>query len=174
MSVEHISDDKIQDYLDNRDSKRDISLIRHIRQCDECRAKLHHYRLLYHGLNRAEEVSLPQEFASRTMRAIRALPTPVEKRNWGGFLAGAATVAAMIAATFYFLGTAWIYSSAEAVQQVAWHSHFSVIDLMLQGIRRLQDGATIVAAAAIILIGTALLDKAIGKTKFKRISPLSL
>ncbi|HKK20530.1 MAG TPA: hypothetical protein VJ983_03580 [candidate division Zixibacteria bacterium] len=174
MSVEHISDDQIQDYLDGRDSQRDIALIHHIRQCDECRAKLHHYKMLYRGLEQSTEIELSEKFTANTMKAIRVLPEPVARRSWGTLLAGVGALVAMIAATFYFMGTTWILNSAESVRQVASHSHAGLVDLLLQGIGRIQDGATILAAVAVILAATALLDKAIGKTKFKRISPLSL
>ncbi len=174
MSVAHISDEQIQEYLDNRDSKRDIVLIRHIRQCGECRAKLHHYRLLYRGLVEADEVNLSSDFTARTMKAVRALPEPVEQGNRGIVWAAIGAIAAMVVATVYFFGTSWIFDSTGALVEAAGESHFGLIDTVVQAIGRIQDGATILAAVAVILAITALLDKAIGKTKLKRISPLSL
>ncbi len=175
MPVTHISDEQIQDYLDHREVKRDVPLVRHIRQCPDCRARLHQYRMLYRGLKAADEPCLSEDFAANTMRTIRSLPIESPAGNRIGWLQGICVVTPIAAAVIYFFGTSWITTLLGTLTRVStWQSQFEVFDIVVKGIRSLQDGATIVAAAAVILAGVAVLDKALAKAKLRKISPLSL
>ncbi len=72
MTGSHLSDDKIQSYLDNRISKTEKSLIeKHLRSCTECMKKLENYEMIFGELDKELKVDLNEHFTDSVMSRIR-------------------------------------------------------------------------------------------------------
>ncbi|MCP4723901.1 MAG: zf-HC2 domain-containing protein, partial [bacterium] len=72
MTGSHLSDEKIQSYLDNRISKTEKNLIeKHLRLCSECTVKLENYELIFNELNQELNVDLNENFSEKLISRIR-------------------------------------------------------------------------------------------------------
>ncbi len=72
MTGSHLSDEKIQSYLDNRISKTEKNLIeKHLCLCSECTVKLENYELIFNELNQELNVDLNENFSEKLISRIR-------------------------------------------------------------------------------------------------------
>ena len=73
MIAMHLSDEKIQEYLDGQIREDDPVLI-HLNECPDCRRKMEQYRSLYGALDSQSELYLSDNFADRVTAALPEWP----------------------------------------------------------------------------------------------------
>ena len=69
----HLSDEKIQEYLDGLIPPDDPVQV-HLENCPVCRQKLEHYRSLFGALDSQSEIFLSNDFADRVTAAVPEWP----------------------------------------------------------------------------------------------------
>ncbi|MFC1492990.1 hypothetical protein ACFL6O_03450 [candidate division KSB1 bacterium] len=82
MTGSHLSDEKIQSYLDSRISKTEKNLIeKHLHLCSECTVKLENYELIFNELDQELNVELKEDFPERIISRIRNEQVEVEAKR---------------------------------------------------------------------------------------------
>ncbi|MDZ7263997.1 MAG: zf-HC2 domain-containing protein, partial [candidate division KSB1 bacterium] len=73
MITMHLSDDQIQDFLDQNLSQEDRLLVNeHLRNCQQCQNELSRYQRLYMALNQETVIELSPAWSAAVMKRIRA------------------------------------------------------------------------------------------------------
>ena len=98
--MNHLTDEQLQEYLDNKSGFPDEQVGAHLEACPECREALARYEKLYSVLSVDTAPELPRHFTSSVMTAIEAESSPAVKRpdavtvfGLVGFLAGITAIA---------------------------------------------------------------------------------
>jgi anti-sigma factor RsiW len=75
MSIEHLNDDQILEFLDgNLPATEVTSIEEHLEKCPACREAFKQYQILYKGLSRDEGFVLSKNFAKSVVSRIEAVP----------------------------------------------------------------------------------------------------
>jgi len=98
MALAHLSEDRIQDYLDGNAGPEQERAAAHLETCGACREAVREYESLYLGLADEAGFDLPADFAASV--AAKLAPQP-EPRAW--FYKG------IIAAVLLLAGTGAVY-----------------------------------------------------------------
>jgi len=101
MNQYHLSDEQIQDYLDNRISDNSSSLTNHLSQCAQCRDQLTLYRELYLLLGKDAVPKLSLDFADRVVAQLPAAGSRRWEKLESGFIA--AIILVTLAVSTYFV-----------------------------------------------------------------------
>lgn len=98
--MNHLTDEQLQEYLDNKPGIPNEQVEAHLEECAECREALARYKKIYSVLSIDTAPELPRYFTSSVMTAIEAESSAAEKRPdpvtvFGliGFLAGITAIA---------------------------------------------------------------------------------
>jgi hypothetical protein len=103
MPLKHLTDDRLQEYLDGNIGEQDMELIVHLRTCDQCRRKLETYRLLYDGLKHLPEPDFPPDFAASTAALLPTEQKGATAHKLPGYLLPVLGGVASLLLTFYFV-----------------------------------------------------------------------
>ncbi len=103
MPLKHLTDDRLQEYLDGNSGRQDLELIVHLKTCDQCRRKLETYRLLYGALRHLPEPDLPPGFAASTAAQLPTEKKEVPAHRLPGYLIPILGGAAALLLTLFFV-----------------------------------------------------------------------
>lgn len=174
MSINHLTDEQIQQYLDNGPDAIEHSAEKHLEACDRCQMTLKEYQLLYNRLGRETETLLSPNFTSATMARIEALAEPAAglSRPMRAFVVlGVLSCLLTIWYTINIKSLLNTLSSFLLGQNVVE----STVGSSLKTISaQFGDNLGIVLFAALILIGVALTDKLLFKQKLRKVYFLSV
>jgi len=100
--VNHLTDDQIQEYLDNIDVRENQAIEVHLSECHNCRERLENYRSLYDGLKLDPVPPLPAGFAREMAKAVAGqAEVNSSRRAWQWILAVAGGIFSMAALVYY-------------------------------------------------------------------------
>jgi hypothetical protein len=102
MAVNHLSENQIQEYLDNTlvSGKQDI--ITHLDNCPLCRNRVQEYEALFLQIKEAEPEFLPADFASKVMTAIETESSVTGQRSiWSVIFAILGTIVGLITMGYF-------------------------------------------------------------------------
>jgi hypothetical protein len=81
MAVRHLSEDQIQEYLDNTIVSGKQDIITHLDSCPICRSRVKEYETLFLQIKETEPEFLPADFASKVMTAIETESSGIGQRS---------------------------------------------------------------------------------------------
>ena len=159
MSIEHISDEQIQEYLDaGCPAEGEVST--HIASCGDCREEVGQYKALYRALNHDSKISLPDQFAGSTMAKIRAIDQPEVAADHDSLWLWITAVASCLAAFWFLLGRERVNKalstgfSWDLPKEVPWFLK-AVQEMYAQA----PGTVSMLVWAGLLLLGVALVDK---------------
>jgi len=101
--VKHLSENEIQEYLDNTVSTGKQEIITHLDSCQLCRNRVKEYETLFFQLKKAEPAELSPDFAAKMMAKIKAeVPAPSPRPVWSIILSFAGAILGLVT-IFYFI-----------------------------------------------------------------------
>lgn len=174
MSIEHLTEERIQECLDNRFRGLDVAELKHIRHCEKCQNLVTEYKLLYTELAKDERDLLPADFASRTMRIIRQQVVPAAGLGRGSFVFAVGGLLSCLAAIIYLfdikalLNGAASFSLESAATETGFLNAFSKVSADLGPM------LPILIFAGLLLVGVAIADKLLLRQKTTRAYFLSV
>ncbi len=150
MSINHLSDDQIQEYLDGLSSE--VTHI-HLEKCAACRENLKAYQNLYKHLQGDTPFELPSDFEDKVMSNIRGQS---ETANSGllTFFLSLLGVAGAFFTIFYYYGLNFLKAAPE--------NFILIVDRVA---KELNGGLTLIVAAALILILLGIVDRNIARVR---------
>ncbi|UCD65086.1 MAG: hypothetical protein JSW34_06550 [Candidatus Zixiibacteriota bacterium] len=174
MSIEHLSEEQIQQYLDDKTQPADSRITRHLESCRRCRYLLKEYQQLYGILGRESEELLSPTFTASTMEKVEALGRPAEGLSRPFVLWVAAGVVACVAAIWYTVDVKALLDGLGSFL-LGWNVLDSTAVSSLRTLSaRLGDSLPLVIFAGLILLAVALADKLLLKQRVRRVYFLSV
>jgi hypothetical protein len=102
MAMKHLSENEIQEYLDNTISTGKQEIITHLDSCQLCRNRVNEYEALFLQLKKAEPGGLPADFASSVMTRIEAeAPAPGRRSVWSLILPITGVIVGLISIGYF-------------------------------------------------------------------------
>jgi len=170
MSLKHLNDEEIQEYLDGNIPAQDLIIIEeHLEKCPVCQDSLKQYRYLYDGLAKDEGFDLPKDFAKTILSRLGAEAQMKPRFNYFyalivflGAVIGVATIIRFV--DLKALGVT-IY---ETIQP-----RFEFISLFTDSVKNalliLNGNTGLVIIAGLALAFLATVDRFVLKPKYRRV-----
>jgi len=168
MSIEHLSEKRIQQYLDNKCTGLEARELKHVETCDLCQGAVQEYEQVYEMLGQEPQESLSADFASRTLaKILRAQEAAAGWSRWNLLWAALGAVSCLIA-IWYTVDLKVLLNKLEtfSLQQVVGNSPFVSSLRDLNG--RLGDIVPIIIFAGLVLAAVGLADRLIVRQKASR------
>ncbi|GEM_PF-2439280 len=169
MGLKHLSEDEIQEYLDNPVGESSGAVRNHLENCPECRRVFGDYQKLYSGLNRDDIPGLSVSFADRVMTEIEALEPVRDKRDaWIPIFAGSMILLGL-SAIFYVIDFSAIFGLlqagdfSEALNFTALRKLLGAVDIFGLNIKT-------ILAVGLILLATFGVDFAVRYSRKKPVT----
>lgn len=167
MSIKHLSDNEIQQYLD--DNKSDELITEHVSVCDSCRLLLHQYQLLY-GSIESEKIALSDDFSTKTMGLIHNLDVQVSYSYRNFVLIGLAGIVISLLSMVYIIGYEVIL---QYIKEIRFAEMFTYKETTDSIINRYGSIIKIAISGGIILLFFTQLDRLLSKIKTQKFSVFS-
>ncbi len=170
MSVEHLNDDQIMEFLDgNLPAPERTSIEEHLEKCSACREALKQYQNLYDGLSGDEGFILSKDFAKSVVSRIETVPQEKSHINF-------ATVFWVILGIFIGVGVIIKFVDlrvwGDAINQTVL-SQFEFSSVLIDSIKAvligLNGNAGLIIAAILALSLFATLDRFVLQPKYRRV-----
>lgn len=156
MTVRHLTDEQIQEWLDGAQTKQP-AVFEHLAHCSRCQAEVAAYRKLYQELNQPIVFSLSPDFAATVTQRVQAGKFRFSSQWWsglliaGGFLLGTAI-------NVHYLGKAAILAGLDRIKTQFVNFVLSFETLKNAAVS-LNVNHSLFFFAVIVLILTFLLDR---------------
>lgn len=171
MSLKHLNDEEIQEYLDRNLPAQDLTMIEeHLEKCPVCQDSLKQYRYMYDGLAKDEGFDLSKDFAKTVLSRLGVEAQAKPRFNYFyaliaflGAVIGVATIIRFV--NLKSLGVT-IY---ETIQP-----RFEFISVFADSVKYvlliLNGNAGLVIIAGLALAFLATVDRFVLKPKYRRVS----
>ena len=165
--MKHISEEKIQSYLDEKLQGLTREELEHVDSCAKCRSVIADYKRLYGELDRDESIKLSADFVKDTMKQIMAQESAAPKFNFATVLwiLGAA---ACVAAIIYTIDIKALLDGAGSFMADGGAFGSSATAAIKQWIIEFRHSLSIVLAAGMILVAVALVDRVLLRQKLNK------
>jgi len=170
MSLKHLKDDEILEFLDgNLPAPEATSIEEHLEKCPACQEALRQYQSLYDGLSRDEGFVLSKGFAKSVVSRLQAVPQEKPRINY-------ASVFWVILGIFIGMGVLIKFVDlktwGDAINKTLL-SQFEFGSVLIDSIKAaltvLNGNVNLVVAAVLALSIFATLDRFVLQPKYRRI-----
>jgi anti-sigma factor RsiW len=168
MSVKHLSEKRLQQYLDDKLKGLNRIEQEHLDSCDECQSVLIDYGRIYNGLARQPKVELSPGFAARTMARIRQQISPVSKYGQATTWLMVLGAVSCLVPIYYLFDLKALLESAVSFSLGDTIANSSVGTTLGQLSARLGDNLPILIFAGLILVAVPLVDRLLVRQKTTR------
>jgi len=158
MSQQHLNDEQIQDYLDNRMTDKSSSVANHLRQCAQCQHELALYRELYMTLEKDPVPKLAVDFADRVIAQLPGAGMSRWEKLESGFIA-AIILIALAVSTYFVNPLPLLIETGKSL----WHSLPLLNNDLLT---KLNGNLPLLLIAIVIFLLVEVFDKKLIKHKF--------
>ena len=171
MSIIHLSDADIQEYLDTNSNK--VKVESHIMACEECAILVAEYQSFYTTLSQEQQPELSANFMANTMHAVHEEAVRLEK-NGGFYLYSFFSLVSAFLFLKYYAGISFEFFTFKMPHFVSAFTNWSLLHDVSTYYRSSSETVNMVLVAGIVLLTVALADKIISRVSSKQISSLSL
>ncbi|MDZ7341666.1 MAG: hypothetical protein ONB27_09960 [candidate division KSB1 bacterium] len=168
MITMHLSDDQIQDFLDQNLSQEDRLLVNeHLRNCQQCQNELSRYQRLYMALNQETVIELSPAWSAAVMKRIRAEVRKIVLRRFLNLLLPIGGIIAGIAVMLYYVEFGPIVAVFLRSLNPARYFDNKILLEIDQSLAKFNINFSLIAVAGLSLLVVLLLDQIISKHKGK-------
>jgi anti-sigma factor RsiW len=170
MSVEHISDDEILEFLDGNLPAPEVTSIEdHLKNCPACQEALRQYQNLYEGLSSEEDFVLSKGFAKSVVSRLQAVPQEKPRINYVSVFWVILGIFIGVGVTIKFVD---LKTWGDAINKTVL-SQFEFGSVLIDSIKAalvvLNGNVGLVIAAVLALSLFATLDRFVLQPKYRRI-----
>lgn len=178
MELRHLDDIQLQNYLEMADSLSH-ELKKHLDNCEQCQAELHHYQKLTENITAANQPILSALFTDKVMTKIKnegLSIQPVEDNSMIHILLAAAmSLAGVVVALYFFFGFDLIITQSKEFYYNAINiEQWQLIIFIKAQFSKFGTTGEILLAAGFIILLFAILDNYLTKAKPGKASFLSI
>ncbi len=163
MSVEHLSDESIQTYLEDCSPEAKAEIELHLSQCSDCRGALDAYRAVFSGLTDDSDFELSTGFAAKVRAQVEAESTvevvsPDRLSPVISMIVASAAVVVLVA-LHYFVGWGWLGSAVLAISSPGIRFFDAISSTVSLTLSFLNGGLILILMGGSILAFFGLLDR---------------
>ncbi|UCG60687.1 MAG: hypothetical protein JSV52_10160 [Candidatus Zixiibacteriota bacterium] len=174
MSIEHLSEGRIQECLDNRFRGLSPTELKHIKDCEHCQGLVMEYKLLYAELAKDRPELLPTDFTSRTMAIIRQQVLPAAGLGRSSLVFAIGGLLSCLAAIIYLFDIKALLNGAASFSLESAVAQSGTVGSLSKMTTDLGPMLPILIFAGLILVGVAVADKLLLRQKTTRAYFLSV
>jgi hypothetical protein len=167
MAVRHLTDDEIQEYLDNTLIS---TLAAHIQNCDACEEQIQQYKNLYAGLKKETSFSMPPTFAQMVIDRIKHASEEAFSVRVLPLLMAFVGLIVGLGATFYFIGIEKLAANWKEFSNLQKYFAPQVFSFLSNFISRLHLDFGLLGSAVFIIMIMIMIDHFILRSKERLIS----
>lgn len=168
MSTEHLTDDEIQEILDDNKPLQSSDIHTHLEGCDLCQDTLKHYQNLYSALETDPGFKLPRDFARSVAAKLNLEPSSPFSFPMTEIIIIVAGVLLALAAAVYFVDMKPILNAFSKITLPRIgldNAYLTPIKNLLSG---LNGSLILLPFAGLALIAVAVFDRIIHKVKMSK------
>jgi hypothetical protein len=170
MSLRHLTDEEIQEYLDGNFSCENVLLIeRHLEICPHCQESLKQYQSLYVGLVNDEGLDLPKSFAKSVIARLPAEAKPKSHFNYANVFLTILGIIIAVGITFYYLDLKPLGRAILNIILPQYEFGSAFVTSVKSFLVGLNGNLSLLAFAGLTLLIIAALDRALVQPRYRRI-----
>ncbi len=170
MSIIHLSDSDIQEYLDRQSNKEKVES--HILSCEECAIAIAEYESLYATLAVDEAPQLSVNFVDATMDIVRE-ETMLAESNKGFYLYSFMSMVCAIIFMKYYAGYDFSAFKFELPTMNNFIADWTIFDAAATLYQTSTSTVNVLLFAGLILLIVALADSVISRKAMHKVSSFS-
>jgi predicted anti-sigma-YlaC factor YlaD len=157
MALTHLTDEQIQEYLDNGPGKATESVAAHLENCPSCRAAVAEYRHFYQQLTDDTGFELPADFAASVI--ARVAPALQQRSRFSIVYPVAAALIAVVTSLYLFVDFSGFFNSMKDSFSIL--ASFDNVVLKSAGafLNGLNLKANLVVATGLMLVAFVVLER---------------
>ena len=171
MSIIHLSDSDIQEYLDTQKNKEKVES--HILSCEECAVNIAEYEAFYVQLKVDDTPELSADFVDQTMAVVRE-ESILDGNSQGFYMYSLVSVACTFLLMKYYVGFDFSFLKFELPQFNNFAADWSIFNTASSYYQSSPDTVNILLAASMVLLLVALADSIISRKNLGKVSCLSI
>ncbi len=174
MSIEHLSEARIQECLDYKCRGLEPTEQKHLEECEKCQGILSDYEVLYTELARDRRPLLSADFTSRTMAIIRRQVVPAAWAGRTSLIFAVFGIVSCVVAMIFLFDVKALLNTATSFSLESTISQSSFVDTLGKMTTDLGPILPVLIFAGLLLIGVAVADKLLVRQKTTRAYFLSI
>lgn len=168
MSLKHLTDEEIQEYLDGNLSPQNASLFeRHLESCSFCKESLKQYQSLYVGLVNDEGFDLPKSFVKSVISRLQAEPEAKSHFNYANIFLTILGIIIAVGITFYYLDLEPLGKAISNILLSQYEFGSALLVSIKSFLAGLNGNISLLALAGLTLLMIAALDRLVFQTKYR-------
>ncbi len=171
MSMMHLSDIEIQEYLDTKTNKEQVE--KHIAGCKKCAVSVTDYKSFYSVLSKEEPVALSVEFIAHTMEAVRNKKV-VLGNDRGFYLYSIVSFISAFLLLKYYVGVDFSFMTIELSYIQNMFRDWSIVNSAAHYYKTSASTVNILLFAGLVLLFYALVDSIMSRKSESTMSGLSI
>ncbi len=158
MELRHLTDEEIQNYLDNIPRSGNRFVEEHLRSCQLCRKALEGYKRLYVGLKTDKGFELPPDFTEKVFSKLSPVPASKSRLNYPEIFLVILGLITGICIPLYFMGWKYISQKITAIIQPQINFMISSWNLVERGLQNLNINMNLLLLSGLTLLIIYLID----------------
>jgi len=170
MSLRHLTDEEIQEYLDGNLSPQDVSLFEtHLKSCPHCHESLRQYQSLYAGLASDEGFKLSESFAKSVISKLSVEVKPKSRFNYANVFLTILGIVIALGITFYYVDLKSLGQAISRVLIPQYEFGSTFVASVKSFLMGLNGNLSLLAFAGLTLLIIAALDRVLVQPRYRRI-----
>jgi hypothetical protein len=170
MSLKHLTDEEIQEYLDGYLSQQNALLFeKHLEICPHCQESLKQYQSLYVGLANDKGFDLPESFTKSVLSRLPAEPEPKSRFNYVNIFLTILGIIIAVGITFYYVDLKPLGRVISNIFVPQYEFGSELIVSIKSSLVSLNGNLSLLAFAGLTLLIIAALDRALVQPRYRRI-----
>jgi hypothetical protein len=158
MELRHLTEEEIQDYLDNIPGSGNSFVEEHLRSCQLCQKALEGYKRLYAGLKTDKGFELSPDFTEKVFSKLSSVPASKSRLNYIEIFLVILGLIAGICIPLYFMGWKYISQKITAILQPQINLIITSWGLAERGLQNLNIDINLLLLSGLTLLIIYLLD----------------
>ena len=168
MSLKHLSDEEIQEYLDGDLSPENELLFEtHLKICPHCQESLKQYQSLYVGLANDEGFDLPKSFAKSVISRLPEEAKVKSRFNYASIFLTILGIIIAVGITFYYVDLKPLGRVISDAFVSQYEHSFGLIVSIKSYLASLNGNLSLLAFAGLTLLIIAALDRALVQSRYR-------
>ncbi len=175
MATAHLTDQQIQDYLDENLTQEQASMFRgHLQSCKECRIELAQYRALYSELQAEVAFKLSPDFPASVMKFIRTEARKALLVRLWNLLLPIVGISICVGVMIYYVDFKPFAKAFSESLNPSRYFDSTVLTNLNEVLSKLNINLNLILLAGLSLLAVILIDQLISKHKAKFFSYLKM
>jgi anti-sigma factor RsiW len=158
MSLKHLNDNEIQEYLDGRFAPNGRHITDHLDACDDCRAQVDRYQSLFGALQTDAGVKLSASFSQNVLAKLAPEPQSAWRFGFSQLMLAVASLIIATGITLYFTSVQPILAAWGFVTKIVNSVNLEWLGEINTFVSGLNLNLSLLAVAVLVVVIMSLVD----------------